>query len=132
MRAQKKEQNAKMEADGCVPVFVAALAALAPQQKSKRLFGGAGYRSPYLSHAKRALYHLSYTPIDELLATQIRHALNARPTQLSHRGCELLSWLGRLRAGEIAVHTGWTRNTAPPSEPERLHYAAMGGADIAD
>ena len=24
--------------------------------------GGAGYRSPYLSHAKRALYHLSYTP----------------------------------------------------------------------
>ena len=25
-------------------------------------FGGAGYRSPYLSHAKRALYHLSYTP----------------------------------------------------------------------
>ena len=28
----------------------------------KRLCGGAGYRSPYLSHAKRALYHLSYTP----------------------------------------------------------------------
>ena len=26
-------------------------------------FGGAGYRSPYLSHAKRALYHLSYAPI---------------------------------------------------------------------
>ena len=25
-------------------------------------FGGAGHRSPYLSHAKRALYHLSYTP----------------------------------------------------------------------
>ena len=24
--------------------------------------GGAGHRSPYLSHAKRALYHLSYTP----------------------------------------------------------------------
>ncbi len=28
----------------------------------KLLFGGAGYRSPYLSHAKRALYHLRYTP----------------------------------------------------------------------
>jgi hypothetical protein len=27
--------------------------------------GGAGYRSPYLSHAKRALYHLSYTPRPE-------------------------------------------------------------------
>jgi hypothetical protein len=24
--------------------------------------GDAGYRSPYLSHAKRALYHLSYIP----------------------------------------------------------------------
>ena len=26
-------------------------------------FGDAGYRSRYLSHAKRALYHLSYTPV---------------------------------------------------------------------
>ena len=26
------------------------------------LCGDAGYRSPYFSHAKRALYHLSYTP----------------------------------------------------------------------
>ena len=25
--------------------------------------GDAGYQSPYLSHAKRALYHLSYIPI---------------------------------------------------------------------
>ena len=25
--------------------------------------GDAGYRSRYLSHAKRALYHLSYTPL---------------------------------------------------------------------
>ena len=24
--------------------------------------GDAGYRSPYLSHAKRALYHVSYVP----------------------------------------------------------------------
>ena len=28
----------------------------------KKSFGDAGYRSPYLSHAKRALYHLSYVP----------------------------------------------------------------------
>ncbi|AES67143.1 hypothetical protein MTR_2g087370 [Medicago truncatula] len=28
-----------------------------------QLIGDAGYRSPYLSHAKRALYHLSYIPI---------------------------------------------------------------------
>lgn len=31
--------------------------------------GDAGYRSPYLSHAKRALYHLSYIP--ELLSLQL-------------------------------------------------------------
>ena len=30
--------------------------------------GAAGYRSPYLSHAKRALYHLSYSPDDGSLA----------------------------------------------------------------
>jgi hypothetical protein len=30
-------------------------------------FGEVGYRSPYLSHAKRALYHLSYIPfLDEV------------------------------------------------------------------
>ena len=28
----------------------------------KKNSGDAGYRSPYLSHAKRALYHLSYVP----------------------------------------------------------------------
>ena len=27
-----------------------------------KIIGGAGYRSRYLSHAKRALYHLSYAP----------------------------------------------------------------------
>ena len=30
--------------------------------------GAAGYRSPYLSHAKRALYHLSYSPDDSWTA----------------------------------------------------------------
>ena len=30
--------------------------------KKTKYFGGAGYRSRYLSHAKRALYHLSYAP----------------------------------------------------------------------
>ena len=28
----------------------------------EKKFGDGGYRSPYLSHAKRALYHLSYVP----------------------------------------------------------------------
>ena len=31
--------------------------------KKKIIAGDGGYRSPYLSHAKRALYHLSYVPI---------------------------------------------------------------------
>ena len=29
------------------------------------ILGDAEYRSPYLSHAKRALYHLSYIPLDK-------------------------------------------------------------------
>ena len=31
--------------------------------KPRNYFGDAGHRSPYLSHAKRALYHLSYIPV---------------------------------------------------------------------
>ena len=34
-----------------------------PNPYVKGYFGGAGYRSRYLSHAKRALYHLSYAPV---------------------------------------------------------------------
>ena len=30
----------------------------------KKDIGDAGHRSPYLSHAKRALYHLSYIPVE--------------------------------------------------------------------
>ena len=32
------------------------------RKKKEKKVGDAGYRSPYLSHAKRALYHLSYIP----------------------------------------------------------------------
>ena len=35
----------------------------------QKVLGGAGYRSRYLSHAKRALYHLSYAPIDNVLSS---------------------------------------------------------------
>ena len=31
-------------------------------ESETKIFGDGGYRSPYLSHAKRALYHLSYVP----------------------------------------------------------------------
>ena len=33
------------------------------KEKEKKVVGDGGYRSPYLSHAKRALYHLSYVPL---------------------------------------------------------------------
>ena len=33
----------------------------------QKRFGDAGHRSPYFSHAKRALYHLSYIPVEILL-----------------------------------------------------------------
>ena len=32
------------------------------EHREKECVGDGGYRSPYLSHAKRALYHLSYVP----------------------------------------------------------------------
>ncbi len=32
------------------------------EENIKKKIGDAGYRSPYFSHAKRALYHLSYIP----------------------------------------------------------------------
>ena len=35
-----------------------------PISAKKLIIGAAGYRSPYLAHAKRALYHLSYSPDD--------------------------------------------------------------------
>ena len=34
--------------------------------KIREAIGDAGYRSPYFSHAKRALYHLSYIPSNVL------------------------------------------------------------------
>ena len=33
------------------------------ESDEKKKTGGEGYRSPYLSHAKREIYHLSYTPV---------------------------------------------------------------------
>ena len=43
----------------------------------KKFYGGAGYRSRYLSHAKRALYHLSYAPSLECIL-YVQHALAGR------------------------------------------------------
>ena len=44
---------------------------------SKVDIGGAGHRSRYLSHAKRALYHLSYAPSLEYVLS-VQHHLAGR------------------------------------------------------
>lgn len=49
--------------DNCCTAVALALALLAMRNKN----GGEGHRSPYLSHAKRTLYHLSYTPANDCL-----------------------------------------------------------------
>ena len=45
--------------------------------KEQKGAGDGGYRSPYLSHAKRALYHLSYAPSLEYIL-YVQHALAGR------------------------------------------------------
>ena len=58
--------------------------------------GDAGYRTPYLSHAKRALYHVSYIPICWLLQfnfilNSLRQTLGLEPRLLliPQRDCQL-------------------------------------------
>ena len=48
------------------------------------LNGDAGYRSPYLSHAKRALYHLSYIPFDEVSLTLKRSIIKTLEQNPNH------------------------------------------------
>ena len=48
----------------------------------KYLVGGAGYRSRYLSHAKRALYHLSYAPWLVKLISPTPFMLNVNQIQM--------------------------------------------------
>ena len=54
----------------------------------QNVLGGAGYRSRYLSHAKRALYHLSYAPsIDNkscILLTILAWLATLKVTQQQH------------------------------------------------
>ena len=44
--------------------FISIISKYKPELSNpQKCFAGAGHRSPYLSHAKRALYQLSYTPV---------------------------------------------------------------------
>ena len=68
-------------------------------QSVKKKFGGAGYRSRYLSHAKRALYHLSYAPSihsgEEL------------------RGVDLFTWSDIYAQGQPGTSCGYTPKVFP-------------------
>ena len=67
------------------------------KQKYFKSCGGAGYRSRYLSHAKRALYHLSYAPNLINWATLSIHIL----IQLNS-----ISFTARLRGNTKWAHFG--------------------------
>ena len=52
----------------------------------QKVLGGAGYRSRYLSHAKRALYHLSYAPIMPYTKNENKFIIDTQQQ-------ELLMWI---------------------------------------
>ena len=68
-------------------------------QSVKKKFGGAGYRSRYLSHAKRALYHLSYAP-----SIQSGEEL---------RGVDLFTWSDIYAQGQPGTSCGYTPKVFP-------------------
>ena len=57
--------------------------------KKQKRCGGAGYRSLYLSHAKRALYHLSYTPIVGHTSTVLAFLIDGVPWSADSAGVRL-------------------------------------------
>jgi hypothetical protein len=72
--------------------------------------GDAGYRSLYLSHAKRALYHLSYTPLQELANLLVRNKGMARAAvakAASHRNTSRPTLWNK--------HPRWGSNPQPPA-----------------
>ncbi|KAG1224415.1 hypothetical protein G6F68_013150 [Rhizopus microsporus] len=59
------------------------------QPKKDRLCGEAGRRSQCLSHAKRALYHLSYIPTSALVVSKRHKFLPTIPVRNKQRGPRL-------------------------------------------
>ena len=61
-----RSESIKSEAKQAIALIEGRWLVCSETQSTKRFVrkenGGEGHRSPYLSHAKRALYHLSYTP----------------------------------------------------------------------
>ena len=68
----------------------------------KNMVGGAGCRSRYLSHAKRALYHLSYAPIDGSVGMHFAF-------EASHE-----EWSEKFRQDISGQKLGWRRRVSIP------------------
>ena len=66
--------------------------------------GEAGYRSQYLSHAKRALYHLSYIPI-------LDHPFPITPTKQIHKHRQNHTHARHQKP----LHTSTSTHTNPPA-----------------
>ena len=73
----------------------------------KKFVGDGGYRSPYLSHAKRALYHLSYVPFHEF-----GHSM--RQCVPTHEGQISFSSQGHCQPIK-ATYEFWSHNSISPS-----------------
>ncbi len=85
-----------------------------------RKSGDAGYRSLYLSHAERALYHLSYTPMREIRSsrTQAVKGVDQKSTGLCPRrfeSCRLRTPFrsGKTTPGGTRTHNLWLRKPTP-------------------
>ena len=99
-------------------------------ERKYHIVGREGHRSPCLAHAKRALYHLSYTPILQLQNNLTR----GRQGRLAHLSCCITfvtnksfailissQYLLRLRLWHsLALRTSMkSRQDAPPCHPAR-------------
>lgn len=80
--------------------------------------GEAGYRSQYLSHAKRALYHLSYIPI---IPTIHPHAITNSHVHTTHHIAPYNTYATQ-RVTQIPPHTPTTSFTSTRA-PQTTHDA---------
>ena len=88
----------------------------------RKTFGGAGYRSRYLSHAKRALYHLSYAPhvtLARLRMEPVRGYPVYRPEGWTKGG--LTDATGFNSVVQVEAGTCQRQVEVDPTMPQRMH-----------
>ncbi len=98
-----KQQNAI----ACTEPLSTLLHSVQPKKFLERI-GGDGYRSHYLSHAKRALYHLSYTPVISSFPRIWNQAAVLPSSPWSQRLKYHYLWLSPFNAWQKEKCSGWT------------------------